>query len=466
MFSKAIKTLKGNTALILTARFAVLFILSGLALLITANYLLERSQLERDRQLINSFIESYQRVEQQAGLHKMELVINRDAPFFQRSEMLVELTNAAGKLLIQVGPEGWQRPENLRNTNHQDWLHGELKSTGIHMLAREVILPSGAILLVGLSEAQRHAELAEYRQLVLLIMVPLMLFGLLLTAYMNWRALRPVHDLIHTVTAIRANNLNVRVDVRNSESELGELAQLFNEMLEQIERLVDSMRHSLDAVAHDLRTPLSRMRLSLEHALGTDNPTDVREALLDCAEESERIELMLRALMDQTEAENGMLRLHPQTVSLSVLLSECFDLYQYVAEEKGVSLQLQLTDDCELTADRMRLQQLIGNLLDNAIKYTEPEGQVELGVQCEPDRILLYVRDTGIGIPKQDQPLIFDRLYRADPSRSEPGMGLGLALVKAIVLAHQGDIRLNSEPGKGSCFTVILPRYAETHTSS
>ena len=461
MYSKQIKAVRGNTALLLTARFAVLFILSGVVLFITANYLLERSQQERDQQLISSFIESYQRLDQQAGLHKVELVIERDAPYFQRSEMLVQLQDSSGRLLKQAGPEGWRRPEQLNAVEQPAWLQGKLRPEGIHMIAREVTLSSGASLFVGLSEAQRHAQLSEYRKLVLMLMVPLMLFGLLLTAYMNWRALRPVHDLIHTVTAIRANNLNVRVEVRNSQSELGELAQLFNGMLEQIERLIESMHHSLDAVAHDLRTPLSRMRLSIEHALNSDNPSVTREALLDCAEESEKIELMLLALMDQTEADNGMLKLQLTRVSVTDLLKDSYELYRYIAEERGVALQLSPAEDCQIYADPVRIQQLIGNLLDNAIKYTPAGGQVEVSSYRENGQIRIVVQDNGIGIAEQDQTLIFDRLYRADPSRSEPGMGLGLALVKAVVLAHQGDIQLSSEPGKGSRFSVVLPCDAE-----
>jgi len=457
MFSRLIKSARGNTALTLTARFALLFMLSGVALFTTANYLLERSQLERDQQLIDSFIESYQRLEASSGLSKLELVVSRDIPYFQRSEMLVLVYDEAGNRIIRVAPDGWPDAINADIAKQKGWFDRELTPGGAILHGRAVRFQSGWQLVVARAETQRQAQLEQYRQLVLLVMVPLMVFGLLLTAYMNWRALRPVHDLINTVSAIRENNLQARVEVRNPDSELGELAQLFNSMLQQIERLVDSMRHSLDAVAHDLRTPLSRMRLSLEHALASDSPGDAREALLDCAEESERIATMLRALMELAEAENGMLKLHREPISLRQTLCQCVELYRYLADEKGVSIQLSTDSDCELVADRTRLLQLVGNLLDNAIKYTESGGSVELSFSVEPEGIQLCVADTGIGIAPEDQPLVFDRLYRADQSRSEPGMGLGLALVKAVVKAHEGEIRLRSEPGQGSCFCVSLP---------
>jgi len=466
MFLKSINRLRRNTAVRLTLRFATLFLLSAALLFITVDYLLGKSQLEKDQLQISSFLESYQRLEAQAGLHKLELVIERDAPYFQRSEMRVAIKDIKGKNMMLVQPGSWQgelvvSPANPDTPWQQGSVQGSLQNSETALIFREVLLADGLSLSIGKSTALREAQLASYRGLVLLIMLPLLLLGLLLTAYMNWHTLRPLHDLIDTVRSIQANQLKARVDIRNPDSELGELAQLFNDMLAQIQRLIDGMRHSLDSVAHDLRTPLSRMRLSLESALTEPDEETLKEALMDCAEESQQIEAMLRTLMDLSEAESGILKLHKSQLNPATLIEECIELYDYVAEEKSIRLSFENsfenTAEQNINADPIRLRQALANLLDNAIKYTPEGGLITVQLGSDSQNLKIMIRDNGIGIAEQDQPLIFDRLFRAQSCRSEPGMGLGLSLVKAIIEAHKGSIRVDTALGEGSCFTLKLP---------
>lgn len=461
MCSRLINRLRRNTALDLTLRFTLLFLLCASVLFLTVDTLLARAQLEKDQQLIDSFAESYQRLEQQAGLHKLELVIARDEPYFQRSAMRVELLDAHARRQLLVAPQAWgDRPlaEPETGAAAGRWQEATLTGSDIRLLYLRVALSDGSVLSIGQSVAPRLAELERYRLLMLQVMLPLLLFGLLLSGYMNWRLLRPVHDLVATVRSLSAADLNARVLVRNPGSELGELAQLFNQMLSQIERLITGMQHSLDAVGHDLRTPLARMRLSVESALSGADDADLREALLDCAEESERIDTMLRTLMDISEAESGILKLHLQPLELAELAEQSLDLYRYHAEDKGIRLELIAATDSRMVADPVRLRQVLANLLDNAIKYTAEGGCVQLSWSLSADRILIEVADDGIGISAEDQPRVFERLYRADKSRNEPGMGLGLSLVKAVVDAHCGEIRLISQLGKGCRVQVDLPR--------
>lgn len=466
MLLKSINRLRRNTAVRLTLRFATLFLLSAALLFVTVDYLLGKSQLEKDQLQISSFLESYQRLEAQAGLHKLELVIERDAPYFQRSEMRVAIKDSQGKTLILVQPDSWQgelivSPDNPDTPWQKGSVQGNLQDSETDLIFREVLLADDLSLSIGKSEALREAQLASYRGLVLLVMFPLLLLGLLLTAYMNWRTLRPLHDLIDTVRSIQANHLKPRVDIRNPDSELGELAQLFNDMLAQIQRLIDGMRHSLDSVAHDLRTPLSRMRLSLESALTEPDEQSLKEALMDCAEESQQIEAMLRTLMDLSEAESGILKLHNSPLNPATLIEECIELYDYVAEEKSIRLHFESsfksTAEPNINADPIRLRQVLANLLDNAIKYTPQGGLITVQLSSDNRNLNISVQDNGIGIAAQDRSLIFDRLFRAQSCRGEPGMGLGLSLVKAIIEAHKGSIRVTSELGKGSCFTLKLP---------
>ena len=162
--------------------------------------------------------------------------------------------------------------------------------------------------------------------------------------------------------------------------------------------------------------------------------------------------------MDITEAETGMMKLQREKVDLCQLAREVTDLYQYVAEEKQITIETNLPTPCEVPVDRIRIRQVFANLLDNAIKYTPEGGRVVIDVRCQPSFALAAFRDTGVGIPADEQGKIWARLYRGDKSRSQRGLGLGLSLVKAVVQAHGGEVTVSSEVNKGSEFTVRLPR--------
>jgi len=181
-----------------------------------------------------------------------------------------------------------------------------------------------------------------------------------------------------------------------------------------------------------------------------------REALADCVEESDRVLVMLNTLMDISEAESGAMQLRREPVRLADVVARAVDLYHDVADAKGVVLSADLASDVVVDADRTRLEQVAANLIDNAVKYTPSGGRVDVEVRKGSEGAQLVVRDTGPGIPGDELPRIFDRLFRGDRSRAERGLGLGLSLVKAVVEAHGGTVKVDSEPGRGAAFTVIL----------
>jgi signal transduction histidine kinase len=166
---------------------------------------------------------------------------------------------------------------------------------------------------------------------------------------------------------------------------------------------------------------------------------------------------MLNTLMDISEAESGAMPLLRQPVSLTAVVERAVELYRDVAEAKGVALSQVASQDVVVSGDRVRLEQVAANLLDNAVKYTGSGGRVTVSVEREGRQAIMLVRDTGTGISPSEQPRIWERLYRGDESRTERGLGLGLSLVRAVVQAHGGTVSVKSEVGSGSVFTVSLP---------
>ena len=322
-----------------------------------------------------------------------------------------------------------------------------------------VQLDDGTIVQVGKSTDARQDLLARFRAALGLVTLSIVVIALTGGWLATQSALQPIRRLILAVGRIvRTGRTNERVPVADASDAIGELTMLYNAMLDKIEGLVTGMRGALDNVSHDLRTPLTRLRGTAEMALAA--PADVdryRDALADCVEETDRVLVMLNTLMDISEAESGAMPLQREPVRLADVVERAAALYRDVAEAKGVSLSVDTARDVVVSGDRIRLEQVAANLIDNAVKYTPPGGRVVIEVRPDGDRAALRVRDTGPGVPDDELPRIWDRLFRGDSSRATRGLGLGLSLVKAVVEAHGGSVSVTSEPGRGSTFTVSLP---------
>ena len=320
----------------------------------------------------------------------------------------------------------------------------------------------GGFLQAGKSLRTGEAVLDRFRQIFLLGVLPALLVGIIGGTFMTYNSIGPIRVLINTIHDIlRTGDLSRRAKSPKGGDELTPLVNAFNRLLGRQELLIESMHTSLDSVAHDLRTPMARLRATAESAL--ENTSDTKEtkhaeALSDCLEESDHVLSMLRTLMELSEAEAGAMRLRLEELSMDEILKTVVELYEFVAEEKQIQLAIEPSqNDVTLVADRARLLQLFANLVDNALKFSPKDSTVTLGAHSTRNHVNVWVQDQGTGIEEEDQSRIWDRLFRGDRSRSTRGVGLGLSFVRAISEAHGGSTQVQSTPGKGARFIIRLP---------
>ena len=472
MFFGSIKRFRYSLGGRISAWYALGFIVSFVLIGLFASWVTRNVGRSADRaEILGEFEQDSARC-RQIGSEAFLAEFERKQPDIDST--LLRLSDAGGRTLLLVpafgeSPQEVQQAEPLfQRTRAKGWQQvtagRELENWQVYAER----LSDGFWLQVAKSD-RRGRETRRHLHAALL---PVALFVVLLAltgaAVLTARALLPVRQLIATTRAVvQGGDMTARVPVRaNGGNELDELKVLFNQMLARNESLIRGMREALDHVAHDLRTPLTRLRSVAETSLRDPSATVTTrgEALADAIEESERTLTMLRVLTDISEAEHGTMRLHVESLPLIELVTAATDLYEYVAEERGVRLCVNLPANLYVKVDRIRIQQVIANLIDNALKYSPSDTEVAIEADWENDhrtQVWMRVRDRGIGISDHDLPRIWDRLYRGNQSRSEPGSGLGLSLVKAIVQAHGGKVEVVSLPNQGSDFTIILPAAIE-----
>lgn len=295
----------------------------------------------------------------------------------------------------------------------------------------------------------------------LLLLTPL---GILLASLVGWemsrRALRPMKSLAIAARHIDIKQLQERLPTRGAGDEVDEVAQAFNETLARLENSVGQMKQFTASISHELRTPLTALRGEAEIALlQARSVEEYKRVLTSQLEEFDKLAHMINQLLVLANAEAGEIRWTDQSVDLSALADSLVDQLEPVSAAKKINLSTSSQPHVHVRGDASWIERVILNLLDNAIKFTPEDGTVSIRVKAIGKEAELSVEDTGIGISSQALPHIFDRFYRAEPSRSKQveGVGLGLALVRWIVEKHAGRISVHSELGKGSKFTIYLP---------
>lgn len=270
-------------------------------------------------------------------------------------------------------------------------------------------------------------------------------------------AQRRIADLNRTTRQIMAGDLSRRAPRTGGNDEHDELAQNINAMLDQIQTLLEGMRHVGDSVAHDLRGPLTRLRNRLETVATAERPN--RDDIAECVQQVDHVLDTFNALLRIARVESGAHRSAFAAVDLGKIVRDVAELYQAAADERNIVLSCDCRATVEVFGDRELLAQALTNLLDNAVKYTPPGGSVALTLERTDDTAVVRVADSGPGVPEADRERVLQRFARLDQARSQPGNGLGLALVKAVALQHHGRLNL-SDNSPGLVVTLDLPALA------
>jgi signal transduction histidine kinase len=291
-----------------------------------------------------------------------------------------------------------------------------------------------------------------------MILIPVMLLAALAGWFMSSQALAGVEEVVIAADEIARGNAHKRVRVARSSFEIDRLCASFNTMVDHLHALLQQMREMTDNIAHDLRSPLARIRGYAEMALvDVSSRSDFEQMAANTVEECDNLINLINTMLQIAELESGLTQVKTERLDLNRLIQDACALFHQVAKAKDIRLKMELPPPVVLFGDKGKVQRMVTNLLENAIKYTPAGGSVTVSAAIEKSAATIRVSDTGIGIAPAEISKVFQRFYRCNASRSEPGLGLGLSLAKALAECLGGTLSVKSQVNVGSTFSLALP---------
>lgn len=382
------------------------------------------------------------------------------------NRVFVRVLAADATVIAASDMEAWNGPDGLAGYP-RDLVTDSARFQTIviptrHHPARFVYLKGadGTLYQVGYTLRDDDELLEDFRQVFTHAFVVLLVCGGIVGWFLSRRAMQGVERVREAAVSIGTGDFSRRVPPGDEGQEIVDLAVAFNEMIEKIQALIKELKDVTDNIAHDLRSPITRMRGAAETTLtGVQQLADYQDLAVMVVEECDRLVCLINTMLEIAETDAGLVALHAVPVDMHQVVREAYELFEAVALKKGLHLEIDCPEPPLLVlGDRARLQRSVSNLIDNAVKFTPPDGRVRLKAAERQARIIITVSDTGPGLDPKDQARIFERFYRGDRSRSTPGNGLGLSLVHTVVKAHGGEITVQSLPGQGCTFVLSLPQ--------
>jgi signal transduction histidine kinase len=414
----------------------------------------------------------------QSDAQRLTEVFRRDGPpgLVSYINARVGLQIAGERLLLLADPSLKPLAGNLT-----DWPTNVPPNPGVYDVKLELgahptdvalvhtILPDGYHLLVGRDTARYQPLEQRFWYALAGAVAILSVLGAFGGILVRRALLARIEGIRRTVSAIIQGELSHRLPTHEGSDELNTLSRTINGMLDQIELLIDGVRNVSNSIAHDLRTPLAELRSRLEELALTKLPTEQTFAEIDAAvADVDGVIRIFNALLRLAEIDSGMRRSGFVAVDLSVVAAEAVEFYLPAAELRGSSLSFEATGPAPVRGDPVLLAQALGNLIDNALKYTPADGEIVVEVRTGADdgRVEIIVADSGPGIPADQRPKAVERFYRGDASRCTPGVGLGLSLVDAVARLHGSELRLeDNQPGLRASIVLTQDRHQVTRAA-
>jgi len=465
MFSKKKNNFYKTLDFRLTLLYTGLFVLSTIVAFASIYMLTSRALIEQvDADLLND-VEEFSVIYEEEDLNALLEELSKEADSDGEESVFFRLFDNDGQVIFATNLEVWGEFEDCASLAKHYKRKGEPLFSTIELpdadhKARTIVAPFTDTLLIQFGESLEESE--SYLAVFVDIFTKIMFFVIIISAVCGWfmarRALGGVEEVTHTALRISKGDFSQRVPAKSRGYEIEKLAAAFNYMIDRIQALLNGISEVTDNIAHDLRSPIASMRGTAETTLmnGADLD-DFRSMAGNTIEECDRLLSMVNAMLDISEAEAGASKMDFEEVDLSQVARQACDIFLPIAEEKEMSLAFCAPPSCSIRGDLKKIQRLISNLLDNALKYTPHGGTVAIDICAHEEERTITVKDNGIGIDENDLPYIFQRFFRCDQSRSQEGSGLGLSLAQAIVTAHNGHMNVFSSPGSGSRFVVTLP---------
>ncbi|MGH7806531.1 MAG: sensor histidine kinase [Thermodesulfobacteriota bacterium] len=466
MFSKLLNHARKNFVISLTLWYTIIFVISFVILFVVSYFIISESIKHNDREDISIESNELELKYNEGGINALkkeldfEILVSGDNLYF------VRVANNLNETVYLNIPDKSSKTDfdeinSIAIITNNQWIELFGNDDSHHWEILSMLLDDGRTLQVGKSTELRLGFLNKFRGIIAWVVVIMIVIGFTGGAIIAKRAIRPVRSLIkELMPKFEAITHEAHVPVKDPGNEFEELAAMFKSIQNKNELLINELRSALDNIAHDVRTPVTRLRGLAELALDSESGNDtLREALNKCIEESELITTILNTLIGITAVESGVMKLEVEKSNLTELIGQVVELYDFVAGEKNIIISVKMPDVLTANVDGNKMRQVLANIVDNAIKYTPDGGKIEIEAYGVKDEVIVNIKDSGIGIPSEEIPRIWDRLYRGDKSRSQKGLGLGLSIVQAIIKAHKGYIEVISQPGNGSLFSIHIPQY-------
>lgn len=454
---------RNSLAFRLTALYTITGVLAVVVVL-GGSYFILKGQLtqQMDQSLLNE-IEEYAALIAVQPLNVVRDVLDQEVMSEGSNTLFFRIFDADGKPIFATDLNAWAGSDSNR-THILAALQGRtvfenFQQTGEPFPARIVYsrISNGRVLQIGETTAGNALVLRHFRTVFFLVTLVLALCSLVTGWLLARSTLKSLQRVTRAARAISAGDWSCRVAVSDRGDEIDILALAFNEMIERIQVLVRELRNVSDDIAHDLRTPITRLRVAAENLLRRDAPrAEQEETAVVILESCDELLGLINTMLEISQTEAAGILDATVSVDYSALVEDVCDLFRPAAEDKGINFVTNIKPSVFVRGDIRTLRRALANIVDNAVKYTDADGEVSVLLDVQGARVATRVKDTGPGIHDEHIEKIFSRFYRVDSSRTEGGNGLGLSLSRAICRAHGGDVTVRSTVGVGSDFLMLL----------